>query len=111
MPGISAVSASDANSWVGKRASYRQNGAAFDTTRCDTPAYDTRSVPADSFFNAGFQIRPADLGFTSGQGARVKVTEITCHGQPWTAPGALIMWIDSTRAYTVWNGVFLKLHR
>lgn len=34
-----------------------------------------------------------------------------CSGARWSAAGSLLVWIDSTGAFTVWDGVFFALRR
>ena len=107
--GVSAMSDSQAAAWTGRDAYFASNVARFHRDSCSRPAYRSQSVPADSLFDIGFRIAPRELGFTSG--SNVRITEVSCEGKDWTAPGALIIWADPNRAYTVWDGEFFTLLR
>lgn len=103
------MSDSQAAAWKGREAYFAPDIARFDRDSCVRPAYKSQSVPADSLFDIGFRIAPRELGFTSG--TTVRITEVSCNGKDWTAPGGLIIWSDPNHVYTVWDGEFFALVR
>ena len=62
-PGISAMNDSVAESWIGRTAQYRPNGAIFLEDTCVRAQYPVKRVMADSFFQSGFNFDADKLGF------------------------------------------------
>jgi hypothetical protein len=107
-PGISAMSKTEADSWVGKKAHYEETLAEFDAGRCVAPTYTVKMVDAEIFFIDEFRVRAASLGVTA---KTVSVVEIACSGSSWASPGGLVVVKSKGRILTVWNGVFFELSR
>jgi len=63
-PGISKVSAEEANGWTNRRATYRLHRVVFDNDLCGDPTYVSRVI-APAAFASEFHVEPADLGLPS----------------------------------------------
>ena len=83
MPGISAMSDADADTWDGLSIRILQAEAVSRSDRCETPAYRT-------------------VGDT---------LELSCGKEPWTAFGARMVPAGPDRARALWDGVLFELER
>lgn len=109
MPGISAMSEADAQAWKGRTVVLTATRATSGTDSCSTPQYHTRSVPTDSLLEVDFRTTAAALGLSPG--GTLDVTQVSCSGSPWAAPGSILLHSGPTRAFTTWDGVFFELER
>ncbi len=99
-----------AATWHGRVVRFGAAEATSGADTCRSPAYGYRTVPADSFLNAGFRISGSALGLLDST-SRVGLTQVSCGGANWAAPGGQLLWLTENRAYTVWDGVFFELRR
>lgn len=109
MPGISAMSEADAQAWKGRTVVLTAMRATSGTDSCSTPQYETRTVPTDSLLEVDFRTTAAALGLSPG--GTMDVTQVSCAGSPWAAPGSILLHSGPTRAFTTWDGVFFELER
>lgn len=109
IPGVSTMSNDEAAKWKGKVIELSANSAATGPEACETPAYETVTVPADSVLGFDYQVSGTALGLTPG--ATIDVTRVSCSGSPWTAPGGVLLHTGVNKAFTVWDGVFFALER
>jgi hypothetical protein len=106
-PGISAMSKTEADSWLGKKARYENAIAEFGSERCTAPSYTKKLVDAKSYFLDEFRVQASQLGITTNE---IAVVEVKCNDADWTAPGSLLF-RGQDHVLTVWDGVFFKLSR
>lgn len=109
MPGVSAMSGDEAARWKGRTIELSPQSAAVGADACDTPGYETITAPADSLLATEYRITPAALGLPAG--GTLDLTRVTCSGEPWAAPGGVLLHAGQGRAFTVWDGVFFELER
>jgi hypothetical protein len=109
MPGVSAMSDADAARWHGRFVHLQARRAANGVDTCDTPAYTGTTQPAEAFLAVDYRILPSGLGVPAD--AQVRVIEVTCGGQPWTALGGRVLSFGAAGEFAVWDGVFFVLRR
>lgn len=109
LPGVSAMSDADASQWHGKVIEFTPASAVAGADACETPTYETVTLPADSLLNVDYRVGPASLGLAPG--STIEVTTVDCSGSQWSAPGGRLLHVGPNRAFTVWDGVFLELQR
>lgn len=108
-PGVSAMEDEERHAWRGRAVLYERDVAAVGRDTCRGPHYTSRAVDADSLLDIDFRIAPADLGLAPH--GRLVLTDVTCGGATWTAPGSVLLRVSPTRAYITWGGVFFLLAR
>jgi len=109
-PGISAMSDADAAKWHGRSIEFGPDEAIAGPDSCLRPMYESGPAPADSVLES-FRIAPGSLGPTLPPGATITLRRVTCDGETWYSPGAVVLQISPTRAFTPWEGVFFELER
>jgi hypothetical protein len=110
IPGISAMSDTDAAAWDGQTVRLTAAEAISPGTRCDQPAYATRMVARDNLLAEGFHLSPTSLAPLASL-KRLALLEVSCHGAPWAAMGGQLIQIDADHLLAPWDGVFFKLQR
>lgn len=105
-PGISATSANEAAKWVGARATYAKDRAAFGPDECRAPTYTSRTLTAQDFV-AAYRVRADALGLTD---PTVTIVTVSCRSA-WTNRGSLLIVKSATNLITTWDGVFYELER
>jgi uncharacterized membrane protein len=110
IPGVSTMGGAEAASWHGRTLRLEGTEALTSGGRCGDPNYEKRTADLDSLLAAGFKITPARLGFSEDHD-RVRVLQVSCEGDPWTAMGAFLIEIDEEHAFAPWDGVFFELER
>ncbi|MGH7710643.1 MAG: COG3650 family protein [Gemmatimonadaceae bacterium] len=108
IPGVAAMTDPEAARWHGRVVSFTATQAISQSDTCHQAAYRYRSVPTDSLLR-DFRLAPADLGLEGRP--KLGVTEVLCSGVRWSAAGGLLLWLDTTRTYTIWDGVVFGLRR
>jgi hypothetical protein len=111
IPGVAGMSEEKALEWHGKAIDLSPEWAIAGTDTCMRPQYRDYTVSADSLLTIGFKAAPGSVGPTLPPGGVVPITQITCEGETWYAPGALLIWTSSHTALTPWEGVFFELER
>ncbi|MGI9037572.1 MAG: hypothetical protein ACR2GQ_01805, partial [Gemmatimonadota bacterium] len=86
IPGVSAMGGAEAASWHRRTLRLEGTEALTSGGRCGDPNYEKRTADLDSLLAAGFKITPARLGFSEDHD-RVRVLQVSCEGDPWTAMG------------------------
>ena len=109
MPGVSAIADDAAAGWHGRFVHLQSRRASNARDTCSAPTYVESTHPAEDFLAVEYRILPAALGVPAG--AAVRVIEVTCHGQPWTALGGRVLSFGAAGDFAVWDGVFFALRR
>ena len=110
-PGVSAMSAAQAEAWTGRTLQYGIAEAIAGTDTCVAPSYQHQSVAADSLLSIDFRITPTVLGLPTSNEMRLGLTKVSCDGKPWMALGGLLLQTADDRAFAVQDGVFFELKR
>lgn len=110
IPGISAMSDTEATAWYGRTVRLTATQAMSGENRCDEPRYATRTVTKDHFLSTDFNLPPASLAPLASL-ERLTLLEVSCDGVPWAAMGGLLLEIDADRVLSPWDGVFFELAR
>ena len=110
IPGISAMSDTEAATHHGELVRLTEGEAASSGERCDAPTYSTRTVQADRFIAEEFRLPSESLPALQGT-EEMTVIEVSCGGSHWGAMGALLLVISPNRALAPWDGVFFDLRR
>ena len=110
MPGISAMTESEARAHDGQTVELGTAEALSNGERCAAPKYPARSVDTEDFLATEFNLPPESLKPVAGKDS-ITVVEISCDDAPWTAFGSLVIAIDADHALTPWDGVFFALER
>jgi hypothetical protein len=103
-PGITALSPSEANAWIGRSAFFSDSLVTFGNDRCTSPTYALDTVNANEFTGLS-KVYPADLGL----GDSIVSTSVGCPGE-WTAPGSELIHRGS-ELITSWDGTYFVLHK
>lgn len=111
IPAMSAMTEADAAPWHGRVLRYGADAAIWESDSCRAPSFRSYTVATDSFLAIGFRVNSVDLGVDSKALPQLRLTEVLCAGEEWTAPGGLLLWTGPDRAYTPWDGVFFELER
>lgn len=109
IPGISAMTNAEANTWHGNTLRLTTTEAIFGDRRCDKPTYNTRTVES-SFLATEYKLPPGSLKPLVSQ-ERLTLFEVSCGGTPWMAMGVRLIAIDANHALAPWDGVFFELQR
>ncbi len=104
-PGIAAMSAREADTWVGRKARFSRSLAQFGTDACLSPSYETKDLTAHTFAQE-FRVPSTDLGLR----APIQMVEVRCAG-PWNGPGNRLFVKERNELLTFWDGVFFELRR
>lgn len=110
-PGVSAMSAAQADAFKGKALQFGIAEAIAGSDTCVAPSYQRRTVPADSLLTTGYRIGPAALGLPATPAQQFVVTEVACGGKPWQGLGGVLLQATDDRAFAVRDGVFFELER
>jgi hypothetical protein len=108
-PGPSAMNDSVAESWIGRIADYRPNGAIFVDDTCVRAQYPVKRVKADSFFQFDFGVEASKLGFNGD--SLMWLTSVWCGPEDWRSAGGLLMWLHTDTLFVVKDGEFFELAR
>jgi hypothetical protein len=111
IPGTSALNDDDARQWHGRVFHYAAGVASSIADTCASPSYRRRIVPADSLLGVGFHTTLEALEWPDTVGQKFAITEVTCGGESWSAPGAVLIWVTPDKPFTPWDGVFFQLER
>jgi hypothetical protein len=103
-PGITALSPSEANAWIGRSAFFSDSLVTFGNDRCKSPTYALDTVNASEFTGLS-KVYPSNLGL----GDSIVSTSVGCPGE-WTAPGSELFHRGS-ELITNWEGTYFVLHR
>jgi hypothetical protein len=103
MPGISSMSRTEAETWIGKSVHYSIESAGVAGEICGSPTFQMRKVSRLEFYES-FKIFPDDLDIDDGE---VDLLEIGCPDN-WTAPGSLLI-LGSDKLYMIWEGVYFLI--
>ncbi len=106
-PGISAMSAEEAESWLGKVAEYTPRQASFDGDVCDSPTYESSIIQPDDFL-LDFRVQPESLGYGEGS---IEMVRVYCAGHDWIAPGSTLIRLGEDKWFLFWDGVFFLLQK
>jgi hypothetical protein len=109
--GVSAAVEVDVSGWRGRRLHYASDAAVWQSDSCRAPGFRSYTAATDSFLGIGFHANAVDLGIDVKAMPRLRLTEITCGGEDWIAPGGLLIWTGADRALTPWEGAFFELER
>jgi uncharacterized membrane protein len=104
-PGIAAMSAQEADGWVGRKARFSRSIAQFGKNACPSPTYETRNL-TDQAFAQEFRVQSTDLGLRSP----IQMVEVRCAGS-WDGPGNRLLVKGPNELLTLWDGVFFELRR
>lgn len=108
IPGVSAKTEEEAIAWHGRVIMYAEGHAASHDDTCRAASYGFETRPADRFLGESYHIAPHTLGIEK---STIDVMWVGCGGNPWTAPGGVLIWVDNDRVFTPWDGVFFELTR
>ena len=108
IPGVSAKTEEEATAWHGRVITYADGHAASHDDTCRAATYGFETRPADRFLGESYHIAPHTLGIEK---KTIDVMWVGCGGNPWAAPGGVLIWVDNDRAYTPWDGVFFEMTR
>ena len=111
IPGVSAVSDSEAAAWHGTKIHYEIGEATSGTKSCPNAVYSYHTARADSLLVIGYRVDPRALGYTGSAKSRIGLTKVLCSGAPWKSMGGFVVWMDENRLYSIWDGAFFELHR
>jgi len=109
MPGVSAMDDAAATAWHGRFVHLQSRRASNARDTCAAPDYVESTHPAEDFLAVQYRIPPVSLGVPTD--AEVRVIDVTCHGQPWTALGGRVLSFGAAGDFAVWGGVFFALRR
>lgn len=110
IPGISAMSDSEASTWHGRTLRLTATEAVSPGNHCDQPSYTTHSVAKDRFLGSEFNLPPGSLTPVASL-ERITVLEVSCADGRWAAMGGRLIGIDADRVLAPWDGVFFELAR
>ncbi|HEU4364815.1 MAG TPA: hypothetical protein VFT13_05050 [Candidatus Krumholzibacteria bacterium] len=108
IPGVSARTEVEATAWHGRVIMYAEGHAASHDDTCRAATYGFETRPADRFLGESYHIAPHTLGIDK---KTIDVMWVGCDGNPWAAPGGVLIWVDNDRVFTPWDGVFFELTR
>ena len=108
IPAVAAMTDAQATRWHGRSLAFSESEVIFQSDTCRRPLFHNRNAPTDSVLRE-FRVAPSALGLEAR--TTLGVTEVFCAGTRWSAAGGLLLWVDSARVYTVWDGVFFGLRR
>jgi uncharacterized membrane protein len=110
MPGISAMSDSEATAWHGRAVRLTAAQAISPGNHCDQPTYTTSTVAKDRFLATDFNLPPESLTPLASL-ERLTLLEVSCSGAPWAAMGGRLIEVDASHALAPWDGVFFEVER
>lgn len=108
IPGVSAKTEEEATAWHGRVITYAEGHVSSNGDTCQEATYGFETRPAGRFLGEAYHIAPFTLGIEK---ETIDVMWVGCGGDPWTAPGGVLIWVDDDRAFTPWDGVFFELTR
>ena len=108
IPAVAAMTDAEATRWHGRTLSFSESNAMSPADTCRGAVYRNQNVSTFSLLRQ-FRATPGALGFEGR--AQLGTTEVFCTTGRWTTAGGFLIWVDSTRVYTVWDGVFFGLRR
>ncbi len=106
IPGVSAMSDSEAVKWHGHTIHLAPDIAISGADTCAKPSYVMTDAGADSVLAATFHISAAELGVDS---SRVRIGQVMCDAGTWMTMGGTVVWIADDHGFAPWNGVFFEL--
>ena len=106
LPGITAMSQSEADQWLGKSFSYDTERAQLAQESCLTPTY-TRETMDDEAFQAAYHVSREKLNFEEGDIIRI---ELQCADNA-AKPGQTLLTQENIVTYLPWDGVFFRLEK
>ena len=106
LPGMTAMSQSEANQWLGKSFSYDTERAQLAQESCLTPTYKRETMSEDAF-QAAYHISRERLDFEQGDIIRI---ELQCSDNV-ARPGQTLLMQDNIVTYLPWDGVFFTLEK
>jgi hypothetical protein len=106
VPGVAALTQSDATNWVGTLAKYDEKTASFGDDTCASPSYATRTLTPEQF-EQEYRIKPAALHLTDPQ---IALITVTC-ASSWTNRGSVLIVKSPDGLLTTWDGAFFELQR
>ena len=109
MPGVSALVAAAAERLTGHFIHLRPERASNSHDTCEAPSYTETAHAAGPFLDTEYRVSLAALGLP--RNATVRVIEVDCGGQRWTALGGRVLSFGTAGDYAVWDGVFFRLRR
>jgi len=106
MPGVSAMSDSEAVKWHGHTIHLAPELAVSGGDTCADPSYVMTDAGADSVLAATYHVSAAELGLDSSS---VRIGTVMCDAGAWMTMGGTIIWIADDHGFAPWNGVFFEL--
>ena len=107
-PGISAMSKTEADDYLGLSLTYLEDQAQLGQRHCASPSYDSSFLKLNDV-SQRYKV-PAQTLF--GTAEKIKSVRITCEGEGDSSPfGKTILFHPGGAAYTVSDGVFFKLEK
>ena len=110
IPGISAMSASEAAAWHGRALRLGRKILVVGEKHCSTPDYHSHRVDTATFLAKSYHLAPGSLEPAQGHATAI-VTEAFCGERPWSGLGAVMIGLDDNHALAPWDGVFFELTR
>ncbi len=106
LPGITAMSKSQADTWLGKSFSYDAERAQLAQESCLAPTYERDTLDL-SAFKTTYKVSPDALDFKQGDITRI---QLQCNGGE-RMPGQTLLMQESIVTYLIWDGVFFTLEK
>ncbi|WP_414828797.1 hypothetical protein [Alteromonas sp. H39] len=106
LPGITAMSQTEADSWLGKSFSYNTERAQLAQESCLAPTYKRETMDEETFQSA-YRIRRDRLNFEQGDIIRI---ELQCNDNS-LMPGQTLLMQEDVVTYLTWDGVFFMLEK
>lgn len=106
LPGITAMSQTEADNWLGKSFSYDTERAQLAQESCLAPTYK-RETMDDAAFQAAYRTSRDSLDFVQDDIIRI---ELKCNDNS-LKPGQTLLMQENIVTYMVWDGVFFTLEK
>lgn len=106
IPGVSAMSDSEAVKWHGHTIHLAPDLAISGGDTCNRPSYVMTDAQADSVLSATYHISAAELGVDA---TNMRIGTVMCDRGAWMTMGGTIVWVADDHGFAPWNGVFFEL--
>ncbi|MBD3896293.1 hypothetical protein IEI94_10565 [Halomonas sp. ML-15] len=108
-PGVSAMSAEQADSWLGARLRISDDWLALGEHYCESLTHIGEVLPVNQVRN-DFQLQEGDLEPLEGR-EQVARHRLDCDDGDWATLGGTLLMLSDTRALAPWDGVLFELER
>lgn len=103
-PAVSAMSAEQAEDWLGQSVLYTPGYAEYAGERCEQPSYSEAELDQSEFYTI-YRARFEQLDIA---GPMVTLLHVSCDND-WQTPATTFIKVNETRGYMTWDGAFFEL--